>query len=120
MMCKRGLQHQPQNSELRIALADLYRSQFRFREAIEQLNQAREVKLSFRIVFYTAIFINAVLQFFAQLNPVVRTAISAVIYGVALLLPPFLSIPIGLALSGFGLLLVFIYPRIYAYKSLLK
>lgn len=117
-VCKRGLQHQPQDLELRIALAELYRSQYHFREAMKQLNEARKAKLSFRILFHAvAIFVNIVLQFFAKLNPLIRTGISAAIYGIALLAPSFLSIPVGLVLLGFGLLLVFVYSRIYTYKG---
>ena len=117
-ICKKGLQHQPQNLELRIALAELYRSQSHFREAIKQLNEARKAELSFRILFLAAaVLVNVVLQFFTRLNPLIRTGISVAIYGIALLAPPFLSIPVGLLLLGFGLLLVFMYPRIYTYKG---
>lgn len=117
-ICKRGLQYQPQNPKLRIALAELYRSQSRFSEAIEQLNEARKTRVSFRILFHAvAIFVNVVLQFSEKLNPVTRTGINAAIYLVALLAPPFLSIPIGLVLLSFGLILVFVYPRIYTYEG---
>jgi len=117
-MCKKGLQYQPQNPKLRMALAELYRCQSHFREAMEQINEARKASFSFRILFHTVmILVTAVLQYNEKLNPGIRTGISAVIYGVALLAPSFLSIPLGLVVLGFGLVLIFVYPRIYTYKG---
>ena len=116
-MLERTIQYQPQDLRLWVALADLYRSQSRLYQVIKQLQETPGLGLFFRIQFYTAMFTTGVLQFLGKLNPVIRTGISAAIYGIALFAPPFLSVPVGLALLGFGLLLAFVYPRIYTYKG---
>jgi len=117
-MCKKGLQYQPRHPKLRIALAELYRSQSRFHEAIEQLNEARKARFSFRILFHAAaILVNVVLQFLEELEPATGAGIVVLIHLVALLAPPFLSVPIGIVLLAFNLVLVFVYPRIYTYEG---
>ncbi len=116
-MLERTIQYQPQDLRLWVALADLYRSQSRLYKVIKQLKETPGLGLFFRTQFYTAMFITEVLQFFGKLDPVIRTGINAAIYGIALFAPRFLSIPVGLVLLGFGLLLVLMYPRIYTYQG---
>jgi len=117
-MCKKGLQYQPRDFKLRISLAECYRCQYRFGEAMVQLNEARKVRFSFRIFIHVvAILVTAVLQSFKELDPVIGATINIAIYGVALFAPSFLSIPVGLVLLIFGLLLIFMYPLTHTYKG---
>jgi tetratricopeptide (TPR) repeat protein len=116
-MLERTLDHRTQDLRLWVALANLYRDQSRFSQVTKRLQETPNVGGIFRIQFYAAFFLTRVLQFFEKLNPAVRLVINAAIYGIALFAPRFLSIPVGLILSIFGLLLIGMYPRIYTYEG---
>jgi tetratricopeptide (TPR) repeat protein len=116
-MLERTLDYRTQDLRLWVALADLHRAQSHLSEVSKRLQKTPGLGFTFRIQFYAALFLTRVLQFFEKLNPAVRLVINVTIYGIALFAPHFLSIPLGLILSVFGLLFIGIYPRIYTYEG---
>ena len=120
VMCKKGLRYQPQHPKLRITLAELYRSQLRFCEAIKQLNKAIKSKpLSARVYpFYAACIMEAV-PHYLQLYPAIGAAILVGTFMFAPFGPLFLSLPIGIVLSAFVLMSAFVHLWFYhaSYKD---
>jgi len=116
-MLKGTLQYQPRNLRLWVILADLYRDKFCLGKVFKELQDTPELGVFFQTQFYVAVFVTAVLKFFERLSPPARMSIGLGIYGIALLAPSILSVPVGFLLLVFGLLLIFMYPRVYVYEG---
>lgn len=116
-MLKGILQYQPRNLRLWVVLFDLYRSKSRFGKAFKELKDMPELGVFFQAQFYVAVFVTMVLKFFERLSPPARVGIGLGIFGVALLAPSILSVPVGFLLWVFGLLLILMYPRVYVYQG---
>jgi tetratricopeptide (TPR) repeat protein len=106
--CEKVIQHQPENLERRVLLANFYLIQSRFREAIGQLNKVFAANpAKFKIYpLYAVAWVNAVVSFFSRLSVFAWLGAGLSLYLIALLAPSFLSIPVGIVLSAFALLVM--------------
>lgn len=108
-LCEKIIRLQPENISPMFHLVRIHLEQSHFQKAIRQLNKlliARPMTLGL-YQLYSIVLVNATLKSFSQLNIFARVCVLMLFQAVALLTPGLLSIPLGILVSLFVLLVIF-------------